>query len=135
MDARRCLRGNELALRPSRQVHTCHAAVVEPEPLLRVGALVVELALIVDEQVTFLHLIEAAADPQVAAATADVLQLEILLMAMDGRRRQGLLAVIEAHVDEPHLVPGKMWLKDVLVLLVVNDAHSTLPPLHLFPLF
>ena len=62
-------------------------------------------------------------DPDVAASAAYILELEIVLMTVNGRRGHGLLAVVEAHVDKAHALPREMRLKDILILLVVNDTH------------
>ena len=70
-----------------------------------------------------MHLVEAPSNPDVTASAAYILELEIVLMTVDRRRGQGLLAVVEAHVDEAHALPREMRLEDILILLVVNDTH------------
>ena len=123
MKARRDAPLDEHAFALSGQGDPRHATVVEPQALLRVRALIVEFSLIVDEDIPLLHLVEAPSDPDVAASAAYILELEIVLMTMNGRRGQGLLAVVEAHIDKAHALPREMRLEDILILLVVNDTH------------
>ena len=74
MQKRRGRFGQEKVFGQTIELQPFDAAVVEPESLCGICTLVVENALIVDEDIAALHVIHAAADADVSAPLADQMQ-------------------------------------------------------------
>ena len=122
----RCIRQEEV-LGQSRQLQSLDAAVVEPESRRGICALVVEDALIVDEDITALHVIHAAADANVTAPLTDQLEFEVVFMPVKGGGHECFLAVIVADVNEAECLAERRRGRRFFGRLIVEDGYGTAP--------
>jgi hypothetical protein len=119
--------GQEEVRGQSLQLQPLAAAVVEPESRRGICALVVEDALIVDEDIAALHVIHTAADADVPAPLAYKLKFQIVFMPMEGGGHEGVLAVVVADVDEAECVVECGWGRQFFCRIAVEDRHGTSP--------